>query len=375
MIHPGRWSEGLFRALSAVLDNYVAMAPLLRATLNGRKGAAWARVSAMWFTPRFLETVAGLVDISKAPKISQKALQEKTISYTTCDAIHASLWVESHAPIGTRPVFAAMKHHRTRSPTGQTFYKGVLILNNSSAVEILRSIKSVVLNEHKERFSKRGILKHLKWLDLRNWPAEDDLAAVAAFAVADMEALFNHWKDGLSRWEVTLAALKAELAVLKSCWKTLPKPIEDSHRFWQKIICNRGDFPKMHYLLRMTLALTPSDAVVESAFSRLTKILTDQRMLISTGLLEQLLFLAIDSIPWEEYDVAEVVHRVRTNGRREQFRRERVDKQGVVGRKRKRPSMSASNGKPLTVDLDDSESDNDDSSSSSSSSGSDSPGE
>ena len=371
VIHPGRWSEGLFQALSAILDNYAAMAPLLRETLRARKGAAWARVSSMWFTTRFLEMVAGLVDITQVLKRAQKELQNKTINYTSCDSIHTTLRQELKEPVGTRVAFAAVKHHRQRTPTGQTLYKGVLILNNNSAVELLRSIKTEVLAQHKVRFSNRGILERLKWLDLRMWPSEDDAAAVATFAVADIEALFNHWKGRLARWEVTLEALKAELVLLKSCWKTVQKPIADSLDFWRRVICNRGDFPKMHFLLRMVLALTPSDAVVESAFSRLTKILTDQRMRISTGLLEQLLFLAIDSVPWEEYDVTEVAKRVRTNGRREPFRLERVDRQGVVGRKRSRRAMSGSGAKPLTADSESSsESDTSSQSSGSESSGS-----
>ena len=81
-----------------------------------------------------------------------------------------------------------------------------------------------VLNQWKERFSNRGILKHLKWLDVRMWPEEDDVAAVAAFAVANLEALFNHWKDQLSRWEAILAALKANWRCFGDKWYPPPLP-------------------------------------------------------------------------------------------------------------------------------------------------------
>ena len=110
----------------------------------------------------------------------------------------------------------------------------------------------------------------------------------------------------------------------------------------------------------MVLALTPSDAVVESAFSRLSKILTDQRMSISTDLLEQLLFVAVDSTPWEDYDLTEVINRVRGSAPREKFRLARADKQSS-GRKRKRAPSSKEKADDVVLASDD------DSSSSSSS--------
>ena len=83
MILLTRWCEGLHAALSAVLDNYGAMAPLLKEELKSKKGPAWDKVRASWFTICFVELLAGLIDITKAIKIAEKALQERDITCET----------------------------------------------------------------------------------------------------------------------------------------------------------------------------------------------------------------------------------------------------------------------------------------------------
>ena len=47
-------------------------------------------------------------------------------------------------------------------------------------------------------------------------------------------------------------------------------------------------------MLRLCFAITPSNAAVESAFSKLRSILTDHRMLLDVKLVEQLLILALN---------------------------------------------------------------------------------
>ena len=51
VIHPGRWSEGLCKSLSAILENYPAMASLLREVLKNRKGGAWDKPRSQWRIP------------------------------------------------------------------------------------------------------------------------------------------------------------------------------------------------------------------------------------------------------------------------------------------------------------------------------------
>jgi hypothetical protein len=69
----------------------------------------------------------------------------------------------------------------------------------------------------------------------------------------------------------------AELQKLKSVYKAAARPI-DTDVFWKDIIRNKATFPTFHLILRMCLALTPSNAVVEQAFSRLSRLLDSQRL-------------------------------------------------------------------------------------------------
>ena len=87
----------------------------------------------------------------------------------------------------------------------------------------------------------------------------------------------------------------------------------------------------MHIFLRICLALTPSDAVVESAFSKLGMILSDRRLSLSSEMTKQLLILALDSSPWPVYDYAPVAAALKSSKRRALFRSARADR----GQKRK----------------------------------------
>lgn len=89
----------------------------------------------------------------------------------------------------------------------------------------------------------------------------------------------------------------------------------------------------------MCLALTPSNAQVEAAFSRLRQILTDYRTLLDPHMVEQLLILALDAENWLSYDVRPILDRMQRQVRRASFRLARADKgekRGQSGKKIKK---------------------------------------
>ena len=116
----------------------------------------------------------------------------------------------------------------------------------------------------------------------------------------------------------------------------------------------------------MCLALTPSDAVVESAFSRLKLILGDRRCSLGCDLVEQLLILALDTQKWEEYNYAPVLELQKSSARRARFRLKRSDK----GKKRAAKRVPKARGYLKRLHLQD-EKDGSSSSSSSDSTSSD----
>ena len=321
------------------------MAPLVRALLKKRKGAQWEKLSSQWFTTKFLGLLAGLVDISDTLKRAEKSLQDHTISFTTRDSIMQKMRDQLREPMGSRPTFSSVRANLKKGADGRMTYKGVGVLDNGGAAPMLKTIREVILSQFKSRMAGRGILHRLGWLDLSTWP--ENGPELGAFALGDIEAVHQHWRKRLAKRSVTLEGLKAELDMVKTIWQTTAKPVTDSYDFWRRIIRNRGPFPQMHVFLRMCLALCPVDTVVESAFSRLTRILCDQRLAIGTEFLEQLLILAVDSTRWEDYDYSEVIQLIRDNGRRQPFRRARADAGEKRGKKRKRSSSRHVRADPL----------------------------
>ena len=85
-------------------------------------------------------------------------------------------------------------------------YKGMGLRDNGSTVGIVRQVKSALLQEMRSRFANRGPLKRLAWLDFMCWPEE--LRAVGAFVVPELEAMFNHWKKRFLKCGITLEGLK-----------------------------------------------------------------------------------------------------------------------------------------------------------------------
>ena len=88
-------------------------------------------------------------------------------------------------------------------------------------------------------------------------------------------------------------------------------------------------------MLRILLALTPTDAMVEAAFNRLTQILSRRRLSLRPSLVEQLLILAPDAQMWEHDDYTTVYEMVQKNAWPARFRLAWSDK-GVTGDKPKK---------------------------------------
>jgi hypothetical protein len=128
---------------------------------------------------------------------------------------------------------------------------------------------------------------------------------------------------------------------IKALYKTqLVRPV-DTKMFWKSVISRKADLPHMHVILRMALALTPSNAVVEQAFSRLTKLLSPQRLSLDTSNVTMLMVVALDSAPWDEYDVSQVADFMKNHRTRTAFRHPRNDKGGKHRKRQRREQTQA----------------------------------
>ena len=77
--------------------------------------------------------------------------------------------------------------------------------------------------------------------------------------------------------------------------------------FWRPIIKAQQKFPRFHIILRCALALSPTSADVECLFSLLTRINRADRRSLEMDVLEKLLIVAWDSLPFTVYDFDPVV--------------------------------------------------------------------
>ncbi len=216
-------------------------------------------------------------------------------------------------------------------------FKGIALKDKGTAgAHELQSVRKIALDQITDRFANRSILDQFQWLDLTTWP--DELPP--NFGEENLSKICKFWENRLHRWSITFSDLKAEFDKIKAIFPSFSRPI-DSWSFWKGIIINQNAFPRMHLFLRMCLALTPSNAQVEAAFSRLRQILTDHRTLLDPHLVEQLLILALDAENWLKYDVQPILDRMKNQVRRASFRLAREDKgQQRSGKRQKRKRVA-----------------------------------
>ena len=284
------------------------------------------QVHRIWCTTEFLEVLAGLIDIGLFIQRAEKGLQEHTVSFITRDGLHGQLVDLLNQPVGAGATFSHTVAQFTIDALTNTTKYGDIALAQSpkeAACVVLSGIRLATLDQMKDRFANRGILNALTWLDVSRWPLGP---ALDSFAKREIRDIYTHWEHRLSRHNISLRDVYTDLERIKTVWITTPKPVLDQMYFWRTIISQPQTFPAMHIFLRMCLALTPSDAVVESAFSRLRKILADCRVSLECNTVEQLLLIALDSEPWETYDFGPVWQMQCSNPTRIHFRTKRSDR-------------------------------------------------
>ncbi|EPS59234.1 hypothetical protein M569_15575 [Genlisea aurea] len=256
-----------------------------------RSGEVWDLVRSMWSTSKFL--------------------QEAGFFYFFPFDIRRIVFSPHYAnerSLGARPIDGAMYAHFAShtQPKGKGFvvFQGV-------------DVRKVFLEQIADRFLSRSALDLFGWLDLNTWPS----VAVPSFASDCLLPVYKHWEGRLQRWSLTFEDLRDELRAAVNVGLALVRPV-DSLVFWRAIICGQG---------RQATFVANLGSFVDwimrpSAFSKLQQILTDHRMLLDIGLIEQLLVLKLDAPPWEEYPFAPLLARFLKQAPRTRFRLARADK-------------------------------------------------
>ena len=107
---------------------------------------------------------------------------------------------------------------------------------NGCAAEILCEVCHAILCQLEERLANRGILKHLKCVDVKNWPHGTHQGD--QLGVEYLTALLNFYKRRLELHGISLDSLLVEFDKVKFVWCTVVKLLLDNHLFWKHIVSN-----------------------------------------------------------------------------------------------------------------------------------------
>ena len=200
----------------------------------------------MWFTRKFIEFLGGIIDITEFIREAEKKMQKHEITFLGRDSIHSKLNQFLKNPVGVGPTYQGMRGRFKKTDQG-TKFDDVRVAENGSAAELLCEVRHAILSQLEDRLANRGILKHLKCLDVQNWPQGTHYGDQVG--VEDFTALFNFYKRRLEPHGISLDSLLAEFDKVKVVWCTAVKPILDNHLFWKQIVSNPTTFPCMHVMI------------------------------------------------------------------------------------------------------------------------------
>ena len=142
------------------------------------------------------------------------------------------------------------------------------VTENVCAADLLCEVRHATPSELEDRLANRDNLKNLKCLDVRKWPHRTHQGDQVG--VEDFIAFFNFYKRPLEPHGIILDSLLAECDTVKVVWCTAIEPLPDNHLPWKQTVSNPTTLPSMHVMMCILLALTPTDALVEAVFNRLT---------------------------------------------------------------------------------------------------------
>ena len=149
----------------------------------------WKLVHELWADIRFLQILAGLIDIAVHVVKAEKQLQRHDISFVERDIIMTELGNSLQGRVWDQPQFCALMQ-ALENKSGATVFCGIKLQIGGDMIASLKRIRQCVLGEMGKRFANRAILGRLGWLHIASWWTGQ--AALMAHGVADLRAVFDH---------------------------------------------------------------------------------------------------------------------------------------------------------------------------------------
>ena len=326
-----RWSRSLFTAITIFMSRYVLVRGIVKdLTANGKDQTKWKAMWTIMYLGNFVVFMYGLLQFLQHVAHAQEAMQHVDATWATKQQAVAKLMTA----VDTDVEKESSKVQQNPVTKNWLFGNTPVLQPTAEAKAELKEIRETFKKQVKKRLKNSHFLQCVSQLvDGSTWPTKDNVEEVTEFGNDEVRQLVVQWARRLQRLGVDGDALYTEWQQLKALYAK--SDMEAGVPMLKHAIRNKNLFPLWHTFGRMLLAVTPSNAAVERLFSRLRRILTDERTRLSEKHAEEELVLLVDAANWKVYPYYDEICRAYQKSRKRQRSKKPRKIRSDAGKKRK----------------------------------------
>jgi hypothetical protein len=118
-----------------------------------------------------------------------------------------------------------------------------------------------------------------------------------------------------THFQVPLESAGFDGSKLKHEWSDLKRVVRFFYKgakakvMWEQIFeYRKSEFPNICLIAEMVLCLGPSNSMVEKCFSQLSAMLSDRRLSLGHGTMEDLLMVKVNDLSWDSSEREEIIN-------------------------------------------------------------------
>ena len=152
-IHKGRWMEVLRRSLSVFLTVWHIITVNVLKLAGKSKGPAWELIGKTWYDIRFLQILAGVIDIALCVPTAEKKLQAHDITFVERDGIMQEVKTAMRGQVAVQAQFSTLTQAIEKKDKGVHVFLGVKLHMGGDMKSSLRRIHDGFLEEMQKQFA------------------------------------------------------------------------------------------------------------------------------------------------------------------------------------------------------------------------------
>ena len=143
----------------------------------------------------------------------------------------------------------------------------------------------------------------MKFYDPQYWTEEPD------YGVSALKALLEHFREPFSFAGLDERRIFVEWRGLKSLIKrNYSEFLNTPNLLWKRILLHRrAEFPNVSLVIELIMSISGSNCAVERAFSILTMMLSDQRLLLHHSVMEDIMIIKCNDHVWTTVERKEII--------------------------------------------------------------------